>query len=219
MARIDRLLRRDASEEGEICRLCRGRGQEVCRQTVVDCLHPARLRHRLALHVRDRNDRHGAERIEHRLVLGQVEAAMHRSDERGGLPREHREGQIVEMEVQDIETAREPAHALEHGDVQRHRIAHRVVETQRTRPCRFELCRGARVAAGEQRHVMAEGHKLFREPGNDALGASVQFRWDGLGQRCNLRDSHETPPCCERCVRTRQTPAWTGVREMSVGEC
>ena len=70
--------------------------------------------------------------------------------------------------------------------------AHRVVETQRAGPHRLELGRRARVAAGEQRDIVTEGHELLGEPGNDALGASVQFRWDRLGQRCNLRDSHVT---------------------------
>ena len=54
------------------------------------------------------------------------------------------------------------------------------------------LADGARIAAGEQRDIVAESHQLLGEPGNDALGAAVQFRWDGLGQRCNLRDTHES---------------------------
>jgi hypothetical protein len=190
------------------------RSQQVSRQAVIDCLHPARLRYWLALHVGDRDNRHGTKGVENRLMFGQVEAAMHCRDERRCLPREHRERQVIEMEVQDVEPGSEPAHTLEHGNVQRHWVAHRVVETQRARPHRLELGRRAGIAAGEQRDIVAEGHELLSEPGNDALGASVQFRWDCLGQRCNLRDSHESRLLVNAVAGHEQTPAWSGVRHV-----
>ena len=48
--------------------------------------HPMRLRQRPALRIGDRDHRHRRERVEHRLVLGQIEPAVQRGDERRRLP-------------------------------------------------------------------------------------------------------------------------------------
>ena len=37
---------------------------------------------------------------------------------------------------------------------------------------------------------MAERYEFLGEPGDDAFGAAVELWRDGLGQRCNLRDTH-----------------------------
>jgi hypothetical protein len=158
---------------------------------MMDGLEPACLRQGPALGVGNRNDWHRGEIIEHRLVLRQVEAAMHGGDEGRGLAREHRERKIIEVEMQHVEFGGTLSHLFQHGHMQRHRIAHRIVQAQRTRPHRLELGRGLRIAAGEQRDVVAKRHQLLGEPGNHSLGSAIQFRGNRLGQRCNLRNTHE----------------------------
>ena len=96
------------------------------------------------------------------------------------------------MEVQEIEFIRLASDLLQHGHVQRVRVADRTVEAQRSRPERFKLRRGARVAACEQRHVMTERDQFLDEPLHDALGPSIELRWNRLGQRSDLGNAHGT---------------------------
>ena len=50
------------------------------------------------------------------------------------------------------------------------------IEPQRARPERLELRRGARIAAGEQRDVVAERDQFLGQPMNHAFGAAIQLR-------------------------------------------
>src|SRR5260370_35090837 len=110
-------------------------------------------------------------------MLRQVEPAMHGGDERRGLTREDREREVVEMEMQDVELTGAAANLLQHRYVQRHGVAHRIVQPQRTRPHWLELGRWLRVAAGEHRDIVAEFPALLGTQRNDALRAPVSVRW------------------------------------------
>ena len=189
---IDALLRRDAAEEREIARLDGLRRQQLLRQAVMDRAHPVCLRQRPPLRIGDRHHRHRRERVEHRLVLRQIEPAVQRRHERRRLPGEQRERIIVEVEVQEVEIGGAPVDALQHHHVQRVGVAHRAVEPQRPRPRRFELRRRHRIAAGEQRHVVTERDQFLGQPGYHPLGAAIELGRDSLGQRRNLCDVHRT---------------------------
>ncbi len=136
---IDTFLRCDASEKGEVARPYRHRDDQLLGQAVVDGLDPARLRQRPPLRIGDRDDRHGREGVEHRLVFGKIKPAMQRRDERRRLPREQREWIVIEVKVQKIEVIRLAPHLLQHRHVQRVRIADGAVQSQRSRPARFEV--------------------------------------------------------------------------------
>jgi len=101
---VDAFLRRDAAEEREIAGLDRLRRQEPRREPMMNRAHPMRLRQRPPLRIRDRHHRHRLKSVEHRLVLRQVEPTMQRGHERRRLPRKQREGIIVEVEVEEIES-------------------------------------------------------------------------------------------------------------------
>src|SRR5260370_2591947 len=93
---------------------------------------------------------------------------MHGGDEGRGLPREDREREVVEMEMQDIELAGAAAYLLQHRYVQRHGVAHRVVHPERARPHGLELRRCLRIATCEQRDVVDDFHQLLAKPGYNA---------------------------------------------------
>ena len=38
--------------------------------------------------------------------------------------------------------------------------------------------------------IVSEPNEFFGQPGNDALGATIQLRGNGFGQRRYLRDTH-----------------------------
>src|ERR1700689_53263 len=128
------LFRSYAAEEAEIRGFDRLRPKQVFRQTMMDGSDPARLRQRTALRVRDRNDRHGREFVEHRLGFGQIQAAVQGGGKWRRLPGKQGERIIVEMKMQKIELARALIDALEHQHVQPVGIADRTVEPQCTRP-------------------------------------------------------------------------------------
>jgi hypothetical protein len=161
--------------------------------TVVHGADPVRLRQRRALAVRDRDERHIAELVVERRELRQVETAVHR---RHGLARERakqREVHVLEVEVQDVELVRATAHLLEHQRDRGERVADRGIEAQRAPRARDEIRRGLRLAAREERDVVAEPHQLFGEVGHHALRAAVQPRRDALRKRGDLGDLHCNP--------------------------
>src|SRR5499433_4291206 len=73
---------------------------------------------------------------------------------------------------------------------QRIRVADRAVKTQCLRPTCLQVGRGLRIAAREQNNVMSECNQFVGQPRNNALGASIKLRRDGLSQRGYLRDLH-----------------------------
>src|SRR6266704_5231147 len=123
---------------------------------------------------------------------------MERGHKWCGLTREQGERIVIEMEVQQIEIVSPLANSLEHGDVQCIWVADRAVQTQCFRPTCLQVGRGLRIAAREQDNVMSERNQFVGQPRNDALGASIKLRRDGLSQRGYLRDLH-----AQSCPETR----------------
>src|SRR5947199_8850865 len=101
------------------------------------------------------------------------------------------------MEMQEVEflVVTFAADPFEHDKVQRVWIAHGAVETQRLRPGRLEFGRCARIAAGKQGNFMSERYEFLRQPGNAPLRAAIQYGWNSLRQRGNLRESHLCVSC------------------------
>jgi hypothetical protein len=97
-------------------------------------------------------------------MLRQIQSSVQRGDEWCREPGKEGEGIVVEVEVEDVELVGALSDGFEHRHVQRVRIAHLAVETQCTRPARHECSLGHGVAAGEQRHVVAEFDERFRQP-------------------------------------------------------
>src|SRR5215831_10702420 len=87
---------------------------------------------------------------------GRSSSAMQRTDERCRLAGKQGKRIVIEVKVQQVEIVSPLADLLEHGDVQRIRIADRTVQTQCLRPKCLEVGRGVRIAAREQDHVMSE---------------------------------------------------------------
>lgn len=83
----------------------------------------------------------------------------------------------------------------------------------RPRDAGDEPCRGARVAAREQRDLVAEVDERVGEPRHDALRASVARRRDGFAEGRNQRDAHGGIPAAGRAHASgarprRPSPAW-----------
>src|SRR5215470_7801769 len=115
---------------------------------------------------------------------------MERGDEWRRLTGKQGKRTVVEMKVQQIEIMSPLANSLEHGDMQRIRVADRAVKTQCLRPTCLEVGRGSRIAAREQDNVMSERNQFVGQPRNNALGASIKLRRNGLSQRGYLCDLH-----------------------------
>ena len=75
---IDTFLGCDASEKSEVARCYRHRDEQLLRQAVMDGPYPSRVRQRPPLRVGDRDDGHGGEGVEHRLVFGRLVEELHR---------------------------------------------------------------------------------------------------------------------------------------------
>src|SRR5215470_14459903 len=123
---------------------------------------------------------------------------MERGDEWCRLTGKQGKRIVIEMKVQQIEIVSPLANSLEHGDMQRIRVADRGVKTQCLRPTCLQVGRGLRIAAREQNNVMSECNQFVGQPRNNALGASIKLRRDGLSQRGYLRDLH-----AQSCLETR----------------
>ena len=97
------------------------------------------------------------------------------------------------MEMQDVEVVGALAHAIEHQHVIGDRIADAGVEPERLGHAGHEIGGGDRIAAREQRDIMAEGHQFFGQVGDDPLGAAVKPWRDAFHQGRNLRDFQFCP--------------------------
>ena len=129
---IGPLLRRDAAEKRQIAaaRLRRGAVQ-ARRDAVVDGRREVCVRHRAALRIGDRHQRHVVESNIERMEIGQVLPAMQRGDGAAGERPEQREMKLIDMEVQQVELVGPLADAVEHQHIIGDRIAHVGVEPQR----------------------------------------------------------------------------------------
>jgi hypothetical protein len=165
---------------------------------MIDGTGPIGLRHRPALRVGNRNHGNVGECREHRLVLGKIEPAVQGGQERRRLPLEQRPRIVIQMEMQEVEFlvvafAPDP---LQHHHVKRVRIAHRAVEAQGLGPRCIEFRRSLGVTAGEQRDVVSQCDKFLGQPVDHPFGSAIQFGWNSLRQRSNLRDAHSTSLLC-----------------------
>src|SRR5262249_27272670 len=142
------------------------------------------------LGVRNRDHRDRGKGSEDHLVLRQVKSPVERSDEWCGLARKQGKWIVIEVKVQQIEIVNPLANLLEHGHVQRIRIADRAIQTQGLRPTCLEVRRSLRIAAREQYDLMSERDQFVGQPRNNTLGASIQPGRNGLGQRGYLCDLH-----------------------------
>src|SRR5262245_19964850 len=187
---INGLFRRNAAEKGKVGRRYGLWRQKPFWQAVVNGADPAGASNGPPLGVRngDHWDR-GKGREDH-LVLRQVESAMERGDEWYRLTGKQGKWIVIKMKVQQIEIMSPLANSLEHGDMQRIRVADRAVQTQCLRPTWLQVGRGLRIAAREQDNVMSERNQFVGQPRNNALGASIKLRRNGLSQRGYLRDLH-----------------------------
>src|ERR1019366_7393400 len=97
------------------------------------------------------------------------------------------------VEMQDVELRHPLGDPVEHDDVVGQRIVDAVEpECARHNGAQFRL--GARIAAGEQGHLMALGHQLFRQPGYHPLGTAIEPRRHAFDQRRYLCNFHEPGP-------------------------
>lgn len=97
---------------------------------------------------------------------------------------------IVEMKMNQVEIRSFPKYILGHDGVMCYGILALRIEPERPGADRHEPGIRYRIAAGEQRHIMAQTHQFLRKPGHDTLGASIQNGWNTFEKRCYLRDSH-----------------------------
>src|SRR5262249_30875102 len=187
---INSLFRRNAAEKGKVGRRYGLWRQKPFRQAVVNGADPAGASNGPPLGVRNRDHWDRRKSREDHLVLPQVESAMERGDEWCRLTGKQGKRIVIEMKVQQIEIMSPLADSLEHGDMQRIRVADRAVKTQCLRPTCLQVGRCLRIAARKQDNVMPERNQFVGQPRNNALGASIKLRRNGLSQRGYLRDLH-----------------------------
>src|ERR1700758_1916121 len=96
----------------------------------------------------------------------------------------------VDMRVYHVKLVGVLHYGFEKSGASGRRVGTRSSEAKRLRPCRMELCAGAGVAAGKQRHFMTETDKFIDQPSDDAFCAAIEFWGNALSQRRNLRNTH-----------------------------
>jgi hypothetical protein len=87
---------------------------------------------------------------------------------------------LLDMEMQDVKLISTATHLVPDLGI------------QPKRPLRttHQFRAGPRIAAGEERHLVALRHQLFRQIGNDPFGTAVEARRAAFGERGNLGDLH-----------------------------
>jgi len=136
--------------------------------------YPAGVGQRFALSIGNGHDRHILEFGEQWRQFGHVETTVHGRDVCDRQTSHDRQMKLGDMKVNDIEFVSALRDFLEHEDVGRELIANGAVETQRVRPYGNQPRQRLGIAAGEERHIVAESDELVRQKCNNSFGAAVQ---------------------------------------------
>ena len=143
------------------------------------------------------------ERRRHWEVLPAMQGRHHRVVQ---LP-EERKMQVVDMKMQDIELGRLGHDLVKHHHVKGDRIMPFSIQPQGAVSAGNDIGARDRVAACEQRHVVAESDELFREIGHYTLSAPVKSRGHAFNQRRNLRNLHQLGSVLKRVIANNHL--WT----------
>src|SRR6185312_9712970 len=95
-------FRRNPAEKRQVVSTLRPRSVEVFRQTVIDRRLPVCPLHRSALRVRDGDQPHVVEFTEQRVQIRNVQPPVQRADGRHLALANHRKGDVVDVEVDDV---------------------------------------------------------------------------------------------------------------------
>src|SRR5262249_32780391 len=148
---------------------------EVPGKAVIDGRMPVRPGQRLALCVRDRDQRHLSIFPKHWLELGQIQSSVKGCYNRQGISPRQRKSEKIQVRVNDVEIARCPERAFlqhDHGGVA---IEDASIEAQRLRTHRFQSRGGFRIPAGEEGDVMSHAHQFFGDVRDYPFSAPVEF--------------------------------------------
>src|SRR5579863_1855747 len=115
------------------------------------------------------------------------------------------------MRMNDVELVRAARYGLKLNEQRYEVVPHVRIEAQGPRPDWSECGLGHAVSRGEQGNLVSELHESIGEVRDDTLGAAVEFRRHGLGERCNLRNFHGFPTCCERSMMNRILSVANGI--------
>jgi hypothetical protein len=107
---------------------------------------------------------------------------------------QQRVAEVIQMRVDHVEFVRAARHHLQLHEHRCEKILHIWIEAQCARPDGRESGLRQAVARGEQRHLVSEFHQCVCQISDDTFGAAVQFWWDRLGERGNLRNLHDESP-------------------------
>ena len=187
---VDAFLGRDASQERRIVLLDGLRRQQPGRHAVVNRANPVQVRDRTALAVGDRDERGLREGAIGFSELRQVEAPVQGGQERHLLAAEQRQGEVVDVGMDDVELVLAAVDQLDQAIVGRHPIRDRGIKPQRLVPHRRERGGGDGVATGEQGHIVSHRDEFLGQRVDNALGPAVELGGDGFKQRRYLRNTH-----------------------------
>src|SRR5437763_9818606 len=93
--------------------------------------------------------------------------------------------------MNDVEISFPAPDPIEHHQVIDKRILDPLIAPERHFTARLQGCSGARIAAGEQCHLVPLPDQLFGQVGDDTLATTIEPRRTTFVQRGDLRDSHD----------------------------
>ena len=189
--RLRPLLPGDARAVGQVAPAAAFQAEEGIGQPVMDGRRPVERQpgQRLALGVADGHQRHVVEMGEQRDEVGQVQPSV-QGVQRGHL---HQaavgEGQVVEVEVDQVELAGPLVHLGQLQRVPGEGVRPLRVEAQRPAAGGHQLGAGRGVAAGEEGDAVAAADQFLGEVVDHPFRPAVEDGRHGLDQRRDLGDS------------------------------
>ena len=147
-----------------------------------------------ALRVRNRDERHMRKSAIERKQVRQVLPAVQGRQRLGADVAKQRHMERVDMEMQDVEAARDSADLVEHDHVMRNIILDRGIQTYRFCRAGNQVGGSDGIATREKGHFVAFSHERFAKMGDYALCSPVKPRGHTFHQGRNLSDLHVTVP-------------------------
>ena len=98
---------------------------------------------------------------------------------------------VTGVKVEDLKTLQLCHHLIQLHHLRDGGITHITGQAQRLRNTGIQLCTGARIAAGEQHHLVAPPHQFFGQVMHNPFGSPIALWGTTFMQRRDLSDAHD----------------------------
>jgi len=125
-----------------------------------------------------------------RNKIGRIQAAVERCYMGHVFAPRERKVQVINMEVNDVETMFPAEQLFQHYDVVSQLVDAALTQPQRLWTYWHKMSAGNGIAAREKRHIVSKANQFLGKIGHHSFRPAIKFRGNTFHKRRNLGNSH-----------------------------